>query len=376
MRRYQRLPSSPALQRLLFCAVLISGGCNPRPPEKSPSIPVADRGSDTFETADVVAPQARVGDTLPRSLRPNEPAGFIPFAMSSGSHVPERKPGDDDRIRNQPAGDRTSSGSDDLDVRGSTGTEDLGRWYTLPLRNPRLRVVEDPTAPVSPPYVMRVGFPSGWVAGRGPVTWGGWDRAGKHRTGQKEKVYFSMWLKLDGSSYENQAVGTKMGFFGAATPTTYATHNTWFFLKGTGRQTTASEFRLEVHQSFDGPGGPRERVRSLPQNVDRSRVMTAGVWHQWEAVLELNTPGQSNGVFKWWIDGRLVMSYSNMTYTYGDFTNGFYDFNFNPTWGGTGGVKSKDDAILIDHIYMSGIPMTSQGPEPVDRRRRRQPQNQ
>jgi hypothetical protein len=254
-----------------------------------------------------------------------------------------------------------------------TDDEDMGWWYSLPPRNPRLQVIEDPTAPVSPPEVMRVRFPAGWQAGRGPVTWGGWDAAGKGRSGQKEKVYFSMWIKIDGPSYENQAVGTKMGFFGAARPTTMASHNTWFFLKGAGRQMIAGAFPVEVHQSFEGPMAPRDKVRSLSQNFSRDRVMTAGVWHHWEALLELNTVGQSNGIFKWWIDGELVMNYSNMTYIYGTYTNGFYDFNFNPTWGGTGGTKTKTDDILIDHIYISGVPMTSQAPEPVAPRRRRSP---
>jgi hypothetical protein len=346
---------------VLFSCLLGSAQCTRGAGERDRPI-LADGEERTVATSPPYLPPPTVAihhvDTLPRSLRMNEPAGFIPFAISSASSVPNLRPEEDRE------GDVSDEGENSVD---------MGRWYTFPLRNPRLQVVEDPSAPVSPPKVMRVRFPEGWQAGRGPVTWGGWDRTGKGRPGQKEKVYFSMWIKLEGSGYENQRVGTKMGFFGAARPTTMASHSTWFFLKGDGQQAVESAFEVEVHQSFVTSERPGETNVILRQNTDRRRIMTVGIWHHWEALLELNAPGQSNGILKWWIDGDLVMSYDNMTYIYGRFTNGFFDFNFNPTWGGTGGVKRKDDAILIDHIYISGVPMTSRDPEPVDQRRRPRP---
>lgn len=355
--------------RSLFVPLLVLqlSNCDRNTNTNSRSTPVADQRKDTFETV-AAAVSPGIADTLPRSLRQNEPPGFIPFAISSGSRVPHHRPGENREMS------RTGNHDvDDDDDDDPADKSDMGWWYSQPPGNPRLKVIEDPTAPVSPPRVMRIKFPQGWRAGSGPVTWGGWDAAGKGRRGQKEQVYFSMWIKIEGTEFENQAVGTKMGFFGAATPISYAPHNTWFFLKGPGRQITANAFPVEVHQSLEGPGAPGDRVRNIAQNVTRGRVMTVGVWHHWEALLSLNTPGQPNGIFKWWIDGDLVMNYANMTYIYGSFTNGFYDFNFNPTWGGMGGVKTKEDAILIDHIYMSGLPMTSQTPEPIDTRRRGAP---
>ncbi len=349
--------SSPVrVLTLTLVCISATTGCKRQTPGVAQAAPAADKGNNTHESAGAIS--VGIIDTIPKSLRANEPAGFVPFAISSASHVPQHLPGENRS--------RGGSVADSDDSRRSN--EDMGRWYTHPLRNPRMQVIDDPTAPMSPPKVMQIRFPAGWEAGRGPATWGGWDNTGKGRAGQKEKVYFSMWLKIQGPTYENEIVGTKMGFFGAATPTTFATHNTWFFLKGFGRPTIADAFPVEIHQSFFGPGAPRDNVRNIRQNIARGRVMTAGVWHHWEALLELNTPGATNGVFKWWIDGQLVMSYSNMTYIYGNYTNGFYDFNFNPTWGGRGDVKTKEDAILIDHIYMSGVPMTSIAPEPVDRR--------
>jgi hypothetical protein len=85
--------------------------------------------------------------------------------------------------------------------------------------------------------------------------------------------------------------------------------------------------------------------------------MTCGVWHQWEAVLILNNLGQSDGIFEMWIDGIKIMNYSNVEYIRAGLTQKFNTWIWNPTWGGgSGPVKTRDDYILIDHVYISGVP--------------------
>lgn len=251
---------------------------------------------------------------------PNEPAGFVAFAEHDLSALPGQ-------------------------ARGLGGLK--GAWYAIGSNNLGV-VTPDLTAPESPPNVFQVRFPKGFPSGSGPVNFGGWDAAGK-TAGQKSKIYFSMWLKCVGNDFENQAVGTKMGFFGAAAAISQTAHNTWFFLKGTGTQTIAPNFKLEEHQSNPNP-------INLPQNVDTRMLMNCGVWHQWEAVMEINTLGVADGVFKWWVDGILIMDRPNSTFIYSGATNKFFDYVFNPTWGGLGGSKTRDDFWRIDHIYISGVP--------------------
>ena len=84
--------------------------------------------------------------------------------------------------------------------------------------------------------------------------------------------------------------------------------------------------------------------------------MSVGSWHQWEMTFELNTLGQANGKFRMWIDGIEVLNYSDVVYIVGSNTAEFYGYKWNPTWGGTGGTKTRDDFILIDHVYISGVP--------------------
>jgi hypothetical protein len=57
-----------------------------------------------------------------------------------------------------------------------------------------------------------------------------------------------------------------------------------------------------------------------------------------------------------WIDGTMVMDYSDVTYITRTTPRGFTMFKWNPTWGGSGGTRTRDDYILIDHLYLSGLP--------------------
>ena len=71
-------------------------------------------------------------------------------------------------------------------------------------------------------------------------------------------------------------------------------------------------------------------------------------------VLEANTIGISDGKIKMWIDGILVASYTDVFFRDAARPLGFYLWKWNPTWGGTGGVKTQDDYIYLDHVYFSG----------------------
>jgi hypothetical protein len=185
--------------------------------------------------------------------------------------------------------------------------------------------------------------------------WGGWDEAGPI-AGQKRVVYISLWIKIAGNDYENQAFGTKLGFLASALPPSRgAGTQGYFLLAGTGDQRAEPSFRVAFHQEtgFVRAGG---FTRRLEQNRSQARLMTCGVWHHWEVYLSLNTLGQANGVLKWWIDGTPVLEYGNITYIFGQNTMGFWQWKWNPTWGGMKGVRTRDDFILIDDLYMSGLP--------------------
>ncbi|MDZ4672882.1 MAG: hypothetical protein SGJ01_19245 [Gemmatimonadota bacterium] len=186
-----------------------------------------------------------------------------------------------------------------------------------------------------------------------------------------------MTIKLPSEGFENQSFGTKMGFIASAwSPERGAGTQSYFLLAGSGKQRVACNFPLHFHQET---GSSREGgfAKKWHPNGGRGGVMKCGGWHHWEIVMELNQLGQANGTVRWWLDGEPVLSYDNLTYVYGENTNGFLQWKWNPTWGGTGGVRTRPDDILIDHVYMSGVPYdgprTKAGPRRPNPDKRRPP---
>lgn len=253
-------------------------------------------------------------------LLSQEPRGFRPIAENDFSRRPGWPP--------RPSGVR-------------------GRWWALPTGYPNLAVVSVPDAPASPPYVLETTYRAGLPGGTEPAFVGGWDLGEVGR--QYSAVYFSMWIRIVGDSYENQAVGTKLGFFGYASAPTAAQNDGFLFLPGTGVAQVQGSFRLEFRQQ-------NHTARNLEPNVDRSLLITAGRWHHVELLMELNQAGAANGTLRLWVDGKLVLSYGDVVYLVPGATRGFQAFKWAPTWGGAGGVRSRNDAIQIDHVYISGRP--------------------
>lgn len=263
----------------------------------------------------------------PTPARCHEPAGFIRFAENAG-------------VLKYPNEADTSAFADSTTV---------GAWGFEPRRG--FGVVPEPDAPESPPRVIRSTFPERFQSGRGPVTWWGWDSAGAY-DGQKSKMYLSLWLRIEGRDYENQAVGTKMGFIGyGGDPDRVARNEGFFLLKGTGRQAIGSQFPLQFLQQ-----GHIDRTLSPNR---RGRQIVVGKWQHWEVLFALNDMGRANGVFRLWIDGELTSDYTNVVYITPRAPNGFHGYHWNPTWGGMGGVRTRRDVMLIDHVYMSGLPYTA-----------------
>ncbi len=249
------------------------------------------------------------------NAHPNEPAGFVAFAEHNFTSLP-------------------------------TGTNSLGgllgKWFSTQSGNLTL-ITPDLTAPASVPNTMQSRYPAGLVGGRAPVLVSGWDANNRAYS----KFYMSLWIKIRGPDYENHPVGTKLGFIAYNQNQGTAQNQGTFFLTGNSTVNIASSFQVQFNQQ-----SPVNR--NLKQNVSSQKAMTVGPWHHWEAVFEANTPAVPNGVLKMWIDGLKVIDYSDVLYLDAARTLGFYKWTWNPTWGGIGSTKTRDDFIIIDHVYFSG----------------------
>jgi hypothetical protein len=250
---------------------------------------------------------------------PHEPAGFVPIA--------------ENRFSCNPGEACTPLGKWTIEPGG------LGSNWSIQL---------DPTAPESPDSVGQTLFPIGQPAGSGPVWFDGWANGG-YASVFVRKLYIAVAIRIIGPDYENQAVGTKMGFVGYGQDPSGAANQGFCMLLGNGVQGTATAFKLGFWQQ-------NNVSRELDQNVDTSKVMTVGPWHRWEILLEQNTLGAKNGAVRWWVDGKLIMSYNDVVFVTPGNTFGFYNYRWNPTWGGQGGVKTRDDLMRLDQLYISGAP--------------------
>ena len=293
-------------------------------------------GGDGEDEGPDEAPGGKGAYPLPTSLhkssassRPNEPSGYQPFAEYAGDWLP-----------NRPA----------LVPEPDYST---GSWFREKPQAHRVRIIEDPTAPISPPLVLATIFPKGFPSGNGPVSMGGWDEHGREPAGQKRAVYVSIWLKINGNDFEQSPAGTKLGFFGVGRDPSKAGNELVLVLEpvGGGGPSAAHAFRLKFHQQ-----GHLGDVDYKP-NRQAGAMFTAGQWHQFELVMVLNDLGNKNGRLRWWLDGKELMSYDNVTYITRGNTNGFHGWKWNPTWNGVNYHRTRGDQILIDHVYMSGLPL-------------------
>ena len=61
--------------------------------------------------------------------------------------------------------------------------------------------------------------------------------------------------------------------------------------------------------------------------------------------------GGSDGIVRWWLDGVLQGTYTDVRFPDDD---GFEEFQIAPIWGGVGGPnKTETDFFWFDHVHVS-----------------------
>jgi hypothetical protein len=179
--------------------------------------------------------------------------------------------------------------------------------------------VPEGTAPFSPSYVYDFVYPAGMVEGTAPST--------VYYYGlNADEVYAGFWWKAS-SPFDYGPNGNKLAFIfnGGGS----AGGQQFLILKSDGL----------LHMLPEYPGDYRWR----PPNVNAT-VVTLGQWHRIEWFTNRIT-----GALKWWLDGVLQGSYTDVTSSYK-----FDMFQFSPTWGGNSGARKKQtDHYWFDHAHLS-----------------------
>ena len=215
--------------------------------------------------------------------------------------------------------DQSPPTSGDVSIPGSNGWKinynvepgsRLGGWVTL---------ASDSSAPFSPSNVYDFVYPAGMPEGSAPST--------VYYTGfSKSEVYAGFWWKPS-SPFDTGPAGNKLAFLfngGGGSG-----GQQFIILKPDGL--------LHVLPEYVGD------VRWRTPNVNATRV-TLGVWHRVEWYSNVAT-----GVLKWWLDGVLQGSYTDVVNTHP-----FDMFQFSPTFGGCCSArKAETDHYWFDHAHIS-----------------------
>jgi len=208
--------------------------------------------------------------------------------------------------------------SGDVAIPGSPGWRIVSQaapgsprgWATL---------AADATAPFSPVNVYDFVYPQGMVEGNAPAT--------VYYAGlQATEVYVGFWWNPS-SPFDLGPDGNKIAFIfngGGG-----AGGQQFMILKPDGK----------LHVLPEYPGDFRWR----DPNINATPV-TLGVWHRIEWYTNRTT-----GVMKYWLDGVLQGSYSDVTNSFA-----FDMFQFSPTWGGNiGAIKHETDHYWFDQVHLS-----------------------
>lgn len=248
--------------------------------------------------------QSSCDSQAPLPPRPNEPGGFVCI---------------------------TNRGFEDREQPG---------WKTR--RGNTFSIVEDRSAPVSPPYVGRAQFPVGFVGGSGPI-----NTSAELRGKRVRDMYLAFWLKLPPS------------FDGAPTNGINKVLHIWLgersvvvlSAQGRGRNALMPQMRLQNVRAD-------RRGVSFNLNPQRAAVpqMSRDRWYEIEIHLRLNTPGESNGVVEWWLDGRPAGEYRNVGFLNAGDDLYWSEVSWNPTWGAPKDRAGREMAMLVDHFYVSAKP--------------------
>src|SRR5438128_1138672 len=238
---------------------------------------------------------------------PNEPAGF--------SLISDYGFGDVIPVTNDPI------------ALGSSGWR--AQWNTA--GNGTL--IADAGAPVSLGGVYQVRYPMGFVDGTAPST------VEHPLPSRPTELYWGVWWKPS-NPFQSDASGVnKIAFIWTPSGNTDLIY---FDL-------SPNPWRIRAMDDLYAGGGPDAGKRDEP-NVTTT-VITLGQWHRIEIYVKYSTGANADGILKWWVDGVLNGTYTNLKMVQ---DGGFNSVSFSPTYGGAGGdVKTETDYYWFDHTRLS-----------------------
>lgn len=184
----------------------------------------------------------------------------------------------------------------------------------------------DSAAPGSPPSVLRIEFPAGFIGGAAPGT-------EALTLPRARAVYVGLWWKASDPWQGHPSNCNKIQYLFAAPHGSMS-----MMLYGT----PGGPYELRVFPDWHGEW-LRPNVAEVP--------VTLGRWHriEWLVTTDPARPAP-NGVVRWWLDGVLIGDHARVRLAGGP----FIEYRVAPVWGGAEAVpKRATDYFLYDHTRVS-----------------------
>jgi hypothetical protein len=217
------------------------------------------------------------------------------------------------------------------------------RWYNATGTGAR----SESNAPKSSTGTLQFRLPAGMKPGGSYGLVSGWSTTSSQ---EYSKIYESGWIKIPSSNFEvhGPSAGLKMLGLWAVGKKPSSNNQLAGWTRGIGSN-PVTKFTFELRQQ-------NIVTRNLYPNVDTRALFTAGTWHRYEILMEINSIGSANGKFQMWWNGIKTHNYTNVVYRTSTYPAKFFGRKLDPVWGGAGGPnKTREDKILFDHIYIAGV---------------------
>lgn len=188
------------------------------------------------------------------------------------------------------------------------------------------RIISDPTAPGSPPGVLQIDFPVGFVGGSAPGT----ESIDFPAT---REVYVGIWWMASDPWQGHVSNSNKIEYL-------FTPENGSMAMIMYGPP--SGPYELRVFPDWHGAW--------LTPNVANVPV-TLGRWHRIEWLVVYGpTDDPPSGIVRWWMDGVLLGDYSNVRLS----TEPLFEYKLAPVWGGAEPVvKTENDFFRYDHVRIA-----------------------
>lgn len=211
------------------------------------------------------------------------------------------------------------------------GEAKIGAWTIQP-RGGAAFQSSDTTEPISPPSVLQMDYKTGFVGGSGP------SNAWLNFPAMHE-IYFGFSWRCSAGWQGHPSNVNKLCFL---------------YTKNTADPAKQLNLVPEMYGPVSGPfklrtalwelGGTQVQAWAEP-NV-ATATLVPGTWYR-IGVYCLIKPGNT-GILRQYVNNTLVTQYTNVWYDPG----GFITLSLNPTWGGDGGTKTRDDWFRYGHVHI------------------------